>query len=133
MATGTVLVIVTTNAADSAAVAQWLGPQLPAKRVSVATGYYAAMSAVATGSGAVVVDVGAPDGRNDWRLAELRERTPGAAIVVLADRSHLKQLAAPLRADLAVTRVRDLPPLRELLIDDEPVVTDQTSLRRTTR
>ena len=33
-------------------------------------------------------------------------------------------------ADLAVTSAADLPPLRELLLTDEPVVTDRAGTRR---
>lgn len=133
MPVDTVLVVVTTNAADSAAMARWLRPQLPPDQVLVATGYYAAMSAISGSARSVVADLGVPADRDDWRLAELRARAPEAAIVVLADGVHVDHLAAPLRADLAVTRMRDLPPLRELLVNDEPVVEDQTALRRTTR
>jgi hypothetical protein len=46
----------------------------------------------------------------------------------------LPGLAATLRADLAVTTVTDLPPLREVLLTDEPLLRgDQTSSRRSRR
>lgn len=124
---------VTTNAADTAAIGRWLRQQLPADQVATAAGYYAAVSALAGPARVVVVDIGVPDDRTDWRLAELRGRTAGAAVIVLADRTHVSALAAPLRADLAVTRMRDLPPLRELLLGDDPVAADQATLPPTAR
>jgi len=133
MVAGTVLVVVTTNPTDMAALDAWLRPQLPAADVVLASGFYAAVSAIERRVRAVVVDVGPPDGRDDWRLAELRARRDDAAFVVVADDVHLPMLAGTLHADLAVTTVSDLPPLREMLITDEPVLPDQTSWRRTSR
>jgi len=133
MVLGTVLVVITTNDADTAAIAEWLRPQLTEMQVVQATGFYAAMSALERRARAVVIDVGTEHGRDDWRLAELRGRARGAAFVVVADAVHLSMLAGATRADLAVTSVDRLPPLRELLLTDEPVVTDQTSWRRSRR
>jgi hypothetical protein len=133
MVVGTVLVVLTTNESDSAAIAAWLEPQLSVGEVVKATGYYAAMSALEQQPRAVVVDAGIPKGPDDWRLAELRARHGDAAFVVVADATLLPMLAGAIHADLAVTSVDDLPPLRELLLTDEPVITDQTSWRRTRR
>lgn len=126
MVAGTVLVVVTTNAADSAAIATWLGPQLPAGEVLQAAGYFAAVTALEQRPRALVVDVGVPEGHDDWRLGELRARQRDAAFVVVADATLLPRLAGTTAADLAVTSPRALPPLRELLLTDEPVVTDHT-------
>jgi hypothetical protein len=125
MVAGTVLVVVTTNASDTKAIAAWLGPQLAEGEVVQAAGFYAAVSAIERRPRAVVIDIGHPDGRDDWRLAELRARETAAAFVVVADATLLPQLSGATRADLAVTTVADLPPLRELLLTDEPVVTDR--------
>lgn len=135
---GTVLVVVTTNDADTAAITDWLRPQLNDEHVVRVTGFYAAVSALERRPRAVVVNVG-PDHtdvshqREDWRLAELRVRARDAAFVAVADATMLPMLAGATHADLAVTSVDRLPPLRELLLTDEPVVTDQTSWRRTRR
>jgi hypothetical protein len=133
MVAGTVLVVITTNGCDTAAIAAWLGPQLPDGEVVTATGYYAAMSALDRQPRAVVADVGLPQGRDDWRLAELRARRGDAAFVVVADATLLAMLSGATRADLAVTCVDDLPPLRELRLTDEPLIADQTNWRRTRR
>ena len=129
----TLLVIVTTNAADTADVVAWLGPQHFADNVVVATGYYAGVAALAVGWRAVVLDIGAPGGRDSWRLAELRHRAKDATYVVVADATEVPQLAGALHADLAVTSVTGLPPAREVLLSDEPLVDDQTIWRRTMR
>ena len=129
----TVLVVVTTNAADMSAMETWLLPQLDISDVVLARGFYAGVAAIERRVRAVVVDVGVPDGRDDWRLAELRARRQDAAFVVVADATHLPMLAGALQADIAVTTVSALPPLRELLVSDEPVVTDQASWRRSSR
>jgi hypothetical protein len=133
MATGTVLVVITTNARDATAIVDWLQPQLVDGEVVSASGYFAAVSAIERRPRAIVIDVGVPQGRDDWRLAELRNRRSGAAFVVVADATFLPMLAGATRAHLAVTSVADLPPLRELLLTDEPVISDQTSWRRTRR
>lgn len=133
MAAGTVLVVVTTNTADMSAMETWLLPQLPSTDVVVAHGFHAGVSAIERRTRAVVINVGVPDGRDDWRLAELRARRHDAAFVVVADATHLPMLSGALHADIAVTTVSALPPLRELLLTDEPVVTDQASWRRTNR
>lgn len=130
MVAGTVLVVVTTNAADTRAIAAWLGPQLPDGEVAQAAGYFAAVSALERRPRAVVIDVGYPEGRDDWRLAELRAGQADAAFVVVADASLLPTLAGATKADLAVTSAADLPPLRELLLTDEPVVTDRAGSPR---
>jgi hypothetical protein len=133
MSGGTVLLVVTTNAADAEAMAGWLAPHLAAGEVAVVSGYFAAVSALGSGHRAVVAEIGVPSGREDWRLAELRSRVPDAAVVVVADAVHVRELARPLRADLAVTSLRNLPPLRELLLSDEPVVADPPAARPTRR
>ncbi|HMC71192.1 MAG TPA: hypothetical protein VKJ07_18690 [Mycobacteriales bacterium] len=130
MVAGTVLVVVTTNASDMRAIAAWLGPQLPDGEVVQASGYFAAVSAIEQRPRAVVIDVGFPEGRDDWRLAELRSAQPHAAFVVVADASLLPRLAGATKADLAVTSAADLPPLRELLLTDEPLVTDRAGSPR---
>ncbi|MDQ1684646.1 MAG: hypothetical protein QOC82_1383 [Frankiaceae bacterium] len=135
---GTLLVFVTTNPADSAEVADWLRPQLATDEVTVANGFYAGVAALAAGSRAIVLNVGPPDGQDSWRLAELRHRgvpssTEEVAYVVVADATVLPQLSGVLRTDLAVTSVGRLPPLRELLVSEEPLVDDQTIWRRTMR
>jgi hypothetical protein len=152
-AQATRLVVVTTNAADSAAVAAWLAPQVPAADVATAVGFYAGVAAIDAGRRAVVLDVGAPDGQDGWRLAELRERrtatgSPEVTYLVVADATHLPQLSGALGTDLAVTSVDRLPPLREVLVTDVPVTDvlaideaslddvaadDQTNWRRTMR
>jgi len=131
--TDTLLVVVTTNPADTAEVVTWLQPQLSPADVTVASGFYAGMAALAAGSRAIVLDVGAPDGRDSWRLAELRHRGRDVAYVVLADATVLPQLSGALQTDLAVTSVHRLPPLRELLVTEEPLADDQTIWRRTMR
>ena len=130
MVAGTVLVVVTTHARDMAAIAGWLAPQLSDGEVVRASGYYAAVSAIEGRPTAVVVDVGFPEGRDDWRLAELRARQVDAAFVVVADATLLPRLAGATNADLAVTSVSELPPLRELLLTDEPVITDRAGSPR---
>ena len=132
MGAGTVLVVITTNAADTNAISAWLGPQLTDSEVVQAAGYFAAVSAIERHPRAVVIDVGFPEGRDHWRLAELRSRQADAAFVVVADATLLPGLAGAARADLAVTSAADLPPLRELLLTDEPVVTDRAGSPRAT-
>ena len=95
-----------------------------------AAGYSAAVSAIERQPRAVVLDVGLPQGHDDWRLAELRSAQPDAAFVVVADATLLPPLAGATKADLAVTTAADLPPLRELLLTDEPLVTDRAGSRR---
>lgn len=138
MASGTVLVVITTNAADTGAVTEWLRGRLTTEQVARANGFYAAISALESRPRAVVVDLGAESssaswGRDDWRLAELRARAREAAFVVVADAVVLPMLAGATHADLAVTSADRLPPLREVLLTDEPVVDDQTSWRRSSR
>ena len=130
---GTRLVVVTTNAADTADVVAWLGPQLFPDNVAIVSGFYAGVAALTAGQRAVVIDIGTPDGRNSWRLAELRNRGRNVAYVVVADAIFLPHLAGALRTDLAVTSVNLLPPLRELLVTEQPLVDDQTIWRRTMR
>jgi hypothetical protein len=133
MVAGTVLVVVTTNTSDTAAIAEWLEPQLAEGEVVTASGFFSAVSAIDRQPRAVVVDVGVPMGRDDWRLAELRARCADAAFAVIADATFLPMLAGATRADVAVTSADDLPPLRELLVTDEPVISSQTASRRTRR
>jgi alpha/beta superfamily hydrolase len=134
MSDATALVVVVTNLADANAATDWLRAQMPDGAVAVATGYHACVAAIARQARAVVANIGVPSGREDWRLAELRERNPEATIGVVADAGMLPRLVDTLRADTAVTSVDDLPPLRELLVTPELLVEpDQTSWRRTTR
>lgn len=127
MSRGTELVVVTTNAADLAAVGSWIRPQLSGGDLAVVTGYFAVAGAVAAGIPVVVADVGLPDGRTDWRLAELRRHGADLSVVVVADAVHLPMLSGALRADLAVTSVAGLPPLRELLVGVESASDELTS------
>jgi hypothetical protein len=129
----TMLVVVTTNSADTADVIAWLGPQHFDDDVIVASGFYAGVAALAGGWRAVVLDVGAPDSRDSWRLAELRHRAGEATYVVVTDATELAQLAGALQTDLAVTSVSRLPPVREMLVSEESLVGDQTSCRRAMR
>jgi hypothetical protein len=129
----TVLLVVTTNAADTTAVAAWLGPQLQPGSVLVANGYYAGMAALARRPRAAVVQVDLDNEHDGWRMAELRAQAGAATVAVVADAAHLQPLARPLRADVAATSVPRLPPLRELLVTDEPVLSDQTAWRRSSR
>lgn len=126
------LVVVTTNASDTADVLAWLGPRL-FPQVAVVSGFHAGMAALRRGTCAVVIDLGAPDGRESWRLAELRGLRRDATYVVVADAIDLPHLSGALRTDLAVTSVSRLPPMRELLVTEEPLVDDQTIWRRTMR
>jgi len=130
-------VVVTTNPADTGEAVAWLRPQLSAGDVVAVSGYYAGVAALVSGRRAVVLDVGPSGGRDSWRLAELRHRgTAGrddVAYVVVADATQLPQLSGALQTDLAVTSVSRLPPLRELLVSEEPLVDDQTIWRRTMR
>lgn len=131
-AAGTRLAVVTTNAADTADVLAWLQP-LPRADVAVTAGYYAGVAAFTAGRRAVVVEIGAPEGRESWRLAELRQRSRDVTYVVVADATLLPHLSGALRTDLAVTSVSRLPPLRELLVTDYRLADDQTIWRRTMR
>lgn len=134
MSDAAVLVVVVTNLADAGAAASWLSAQMREEAVTVVTGYHAAVAAIERRNRTVVANFGVPSGREDWRLAELRARHPDATIGVVADAGLLPRLVATLRADVAVTSVEGLPPLRELLVSDEPLMQpDQTSWRRTTR
>lgn len=132
-ATRTALVVVTTNPADTADVIAWLGPHLFPDDVAIVSGFYAGIAALTAGLRAVVIDIGTPDGRDTWRLAEFRHRGGDVAYVVVADASFLPQLSGALDTDLAVTSVDRLPPLRELLVTGEALAADQTSWRRTMR
>ena len=70
------------------------------------------------------------------RIVEVTSAEPRAASdatrIDAADATLLPRLAGAAKADLAVTRVADLPPLRELLLTDEPVVTDRAGSPRAT-
>lgn len=112
----TLLVVVTTNPSDTADVLAWLGPQHFAHDVTVASGFYAGVAALAMRRPIVVLDVGAPGGRESWRLAELRHRGYDATYAVVADATELPQLSGALRTDLVVTSVSQLPPVREMLL-----------------
>lgn len=134
MPQSTVLIAVVTNSSDSRAMAEWLTRELAAEHVARARGYHAAVAAAEQGVTAVVADVGTPSGREDWRLAELRSRRPEATVVVVAEAAHLATLTSTLNADLAVTSVDALPPLREVFVGAEPLLPDdQTSWRRSRR
>jgi hypothetical protein len=127
------LVVITTNPTDTADVVAWLGPGLFPDDVAVVSGFFAGVAALNVGRRAVVVDMGIPDERDSWRLAELRHRGRDAAYVVVADATFLPQLAGALSTDLAVTSASRLPPLRELLVSKTPLADDQTIWRRTMR
>ena len=126
------LVVVATNAADVDALMSWLSRQAPERLAHACSGFYPGMAALARGAGIVVIDVGTDMGRECWRLAELRDRAASATVVVIADAMLLPSFGGALHADLAVTGVDGLPPLRELLVSAEPEL-DQTSRRRSTR
>lgn len=127
------LVVVTTNEMDTVALRTWLRRQADDDEVVFAHGFYAGISAVERVARAVVVDVGDTGESDRWRLAELRSRRPDATFVVVAEAAALATLAGALAADLAVTGVDALPPLRELLVDDEPLPDDQAGWRRSSR
>jgi len=112
----TLLVVVTTNPSDTADVLAWLGPQHFTHDVAVASGFYAGAAALTMRRPVVVLDIGAPGGRDSWRLAELRHRGKDATYVVVADATELPHLSGALRTDLAVTSVSRLPPVREMLL-----------------
>lgn len=127
----TSLVVVTTEPVTTRALSTWLERQLPSGSVAVRTGFYATMTALARGFRAVVADIGMPSPRDGWRLVEIRNRVPAATIVVVADATLLPRLAGPLRPDLAVRSIEDLPPLRELLTG--PAAIDDQTMRRRSR
>lgn len=129
----TLLVVVTTNPSDTADVVAWLGPQNFAEDVAIVSGFYAGVAALTARRRVVVLDVGAPDGRDSWRLAELRNRGNKVTWVVVADATELPHLCGALHTDLAVTSVTRLPPVREMLVTKGLPVEDQTICRRTTR
>jgi hypothetical protein len=106
---------VTTNAADCTAVRDALAVQTT-DEVQVARGFYATVAALAEDPIVLVANVGVPDGRSSWQLAELRRHTAQASVVVVADATLLPDLMGTLRADLAVTSVRGLPPISELAL-----------------
>ena len=126
------LVVVTTEPVTSRALSGWLERQLPAGSVAVRTGFYSAISALAHDPTVLIADIGVPNPRDLWRLAELRTVAADSTIVVVADASVLPRLAGPLRPDLAVRSVDELPPLRELLTGPA-AVPDQTMRRRSRR
>ena len=127
----TSLVVVTTEPVTTRALSTWLERQLPSGSVAVRTGFYATMAALARDFRVVVADIGMPSSRDGWRLVEIRNRVPSATIVVVADSTLLPRLAGPLRPDLAVRSVGDLPPLRELLTG--PATIDDQTMRRRSR
>jgi hypothetical protein len=122
---------VTTEPVTTRALSKWLERQLPSGSVAVRTGFYATMAALARDFRVVVADIGMPSSRDGWRLVEIRNRVPSATIVVVADATLLPRLAGPLRPDLAVRSVEDLPPLRELLTG--PATIDDQTMRRRSR
>ena len=125
------LVVVTTDSATTSELCAWLARQLPSAEVAVGSGFYAAVAALARDADVVVAEVGMPSPRDIWRLAEIRNRVASAAIVVVADSTLLPRLIGPLRADLAVRFVHDLPPLRELVTG--PAAVDHQTIRRRSR
>jgi hypothetical protein len=126
------LIAVTANAADCDAVMAWVERQTGELVLRPCAGFYAAMAAVDRGDPVVVTSV-AP-GVDGWRLAELRARAgAGAVVVVLADATLLPMLAGALRADVAVTEVAALPPLREVVVGPAPLPRGQTMRRRSNR
>ena len=130
---GTALVVVTTEAATTVELSGWLSQQLGSETLTVRRGFYDAMMAIARRFTVIVADVGDPVDRHLWRLAEIRTQAPDATVVVVADAAVLPHLAGPLRPDLAVRSVADLPPLRELLMTGTTPVVDQTMRRRSRR
>jgi DNA-binding NtrC family response regulator len=129
--TGPSLVVVTTDQATARELSAWLERQLPDGRVAVRTGFYAAMTAFARSFDVVVADIGLPASRDVWRLAEVRNLAPDATVIVVADTTFLPRLVGPLRPDLAVRSVADLPPLRELMTG--PAAIDDQTMRRRSR
>jgi hypothetical protein len=128
------LVVLTTNPTDAGEVTALLQEQLTAGAVARCAGYYAAIPVLQTGARVVVVDVGSPRRHEAWRLADLRAHAPEASVVVVADATLLQPIAGAVGADLAVTSVAALPPLRELLLGPAAsTVAPQTSRRRSTR
>ena len=127
------LVVVTTEAATTRELAEWLSRELPGGSISVGLGFYAGITAIARDTSVVVVNVGIPSGRDVWRMAELRERAHGATIVVVADATLLPMLSGPLQPDLAATSLAGLPPLRELLLTESAPLPDHTMRRRSSR
>src|SRR6478672_11651723 len=132
-AAGPALVVITTDASTTRELADWLGAQLSDGTVAVRAGFYAGMTAIARDFAVVIMEVGFPDERDVWRLAEVRTRAAEAAVVVVADATLLPRLAGPLRPDLAVRSTADLPPLRELLVSGTTSLNDQTMRRRSRR
>jgi hypothetical protein len=129
----TELVVVTTNASDRRQVCVWLADQLPRGTVVTCADYFAGMAALEAGHQLVVIEAAAGNGPGSWRLAELRSRAETATVVVVADAVDLPQLKGALQADLAVTSLDGLPPLRELLLSSAVMPDAQTMLRRSTR
>jgi hypothetical protein len=127
----TELIVVTTNASDRRDVCAWLAEQLPRGTVVTCADYFAGMAALEAGHQLVVIEAATGSGPGSWRLAVLRTRADSATVVVVADALHLPQLKGALQADLAVTSLAGLPPLRELLLSEAPA--PQTMLRRSTR
>src|SRR4051812_47190589 len=109
----TALLVVTNDAMTAAAVTQWIADQRPDQPVREVGGFYAAVAELRRGSTIVVADVGDVSGRDGWRVAELRAHAPAATAVVACDASMAPHLSGALRAELTVSRVHDLPPLRE--------------------
>jgi hypothetical protein len=129
----TELIVVTTNASDRREVCAWLAEQLPRGTVVTCAGYFAGMTALSAGHQVVVIEGSAAPGADSWRLAELRTRAGEATVVVLSDAADLPDLKGAVQADLAVTSLAQLPPLRELLLSSAVVPDAQTMLRRSTR
>ena len=129
--TGPSLVVITTDQATARELSEWLERQLPDGRVAVRTGYYATVSALVRLADVVVADIGRPNPRDVWRLAEMRNLAAAATVVVVADATLLPGLSGPLRPDLAVRSVSELPPLRELITG--PAAIDPQTIRRRSR
>jgi hypothetical protein len=125
------LVVVTTDPVTTRALSAGLERQLPSGSVAVRTGFYATVSALARHPDVLIADIGAPNPRDEWRLAELRTVAADSTIVVVADATVLPRLAGPLRPDLCVRSVDELPPLRELLTG--PAAVDDQTMRRRSR
>lgn len=124
------LVAVTTDPLTTAELRAWLEQGVGDDRVVVRRGFYAGIAALAADPLVLVVDVGPPSDRDSWRLAELRQRASGATVVVVADALLLPALTGALHADLAVTKVEDLPPLRELTVGAAPRLRSTQTMRR---
>jgi hypothetical protein len=117
----TSLVLVTTSQSDALACHRWLAAQSSAAPPAPCHGFYAVVSALVRRAPVVIADLGLDRDptvwdREVWRLAELRTRAPEATFVVVADATLAVPVAGAVRADMTVTSVDKLPPLREAVV-----------------